>query len=55
MTRNAESAAGDLTTDLAALRQDVAHLAATMSALVQHQTEAVGARAAAAMGAPRTA
>ncbi|MFZ1431446.1 MAG: hypothetical protein WAS21_32385 [Geminicoccaceae bacterium] len=50
MTRNAEGAAGDLTTDLAALRQDVAHLAATMSALVQHQTEAVGVRAAAAMG-----
>ncbi len=48
MTRNAEGAAGDLTTDLAALRQDVAHLAATMSELVQHQTMAVGARAAAA-------
>ena len=53
MTRNAEGAAGDLTGDLAALRQDVAHLAATMSELVQHQTKAVGFRASAAVGDAR--
>jgi ElaB/YqjD/DUF883 family membrane-anchored ribosome-binding protein len=37
MTKNTEGAAGDLTADLAALRQDVARLAETASELVQHQ------------------
>jgi ElaB/YqjD/DUF883 family membrane-anchored ribosome-binding protein len=37
MTKNAEGAAADLTADLAALRQDVAGLAETVSELVQHQ------------------
>ena len=37
MTENTEGAAGDLTADLAALRQDVARLAETASELVQHQ------------------
>ena len=40
MTKNAESLAGDITADLAALRGDVARLAQTMSELVQHQTQA---------------
>ena len=35
MTKNTEGAAGDLTADLAALRQDVARLAETASELVQ--------------------
>ena len=35
MTKN--SAAGDLTTDLGALRQDVGRLAETVSELVHHQ------------------
>ena len=34
-TKNTEGAAGDLTADLAALRQDVARLAETASELVQ--------------------
>jgi ElaB/YqjD/DUF883 family membrane-anchored ribosome-binding protein len=37
MTKNTEGAAGDLTADLAALRQDVGRLAETVSELVQHQ------------------
>ena len=39
MTEHAEGAAGDFAADLAALRQDVAHLAETLSKLVQHQTQ----------------
>jgi hypothetical protein len=35
MTKNTEGAAGDLTADLAALRQNVARLAETASELVQ--------------------
>jgi ElaB/YqjD/DUF883 family membrane-anchored ribosome-binding protein len=50
MTKTPEGAAGDLGADLAALRQDVAHLAETMSQLVQHQTKAVGSRASSAFG-----
>ena len=38
MTEQAEGAAGDFATDLAALRQDVAHLSETLGKLVQHQT-----------------
>jgi ElaB/YqjD/DUF883 family membrane-anchored ribosome-binding protein len=38
MTEHAEGAAGDFAADLAALRQDVAHLAETLGKLVQHQT-----------------
>ena len=53
MTRTAEDAGGDLTADLAALRQDVARLAETMSELVQHETKAVGIRASAAVGDAR--
>jgi ElaB/YqjD/DUF883 family membrane-anchored ribosome-binding protein len=39
MTKPADDGAGDLAADLAALRQDVAHLAETLSKLVQHQTQ----------------
>ena len=39
MTKPADGAAGDLAADLAALRQDVAHLAETFGKLVQHQTQ----------------
>ena len=48
MTKTLEGAAGDLGADLAALRQDVAHLSETMSELVQHRTKAVGVRASSA-------
>ena len=53
MIKSAEGAAGDLTADLAALRQDVARLAETMSELVQHQTGAACLRASAAVGEVR--
>jgi ElaB/YqjD/DUF883 family membrane-anchored ribosome-binding protein len=53
MTRNAEGSAGDLATDLAALRQDVARLAETMSELVRHQTQAAGHRVSDAVGDAR--
>jgi len=39
MTEHAEGATGDFAADLAALRQDVAHLAETLGKLVQHQTK----------------
>ena len=39
MTEHAQGAAGDFAADLAALRQDVAHLAETLGKLVQHQTQ----------------
>jgi ElaB/YqjD/DUF883 family membrane-anchored ribosome-binding protein len=42
VTKNAESAAGDLTADLAALRQDVARLTETIGKLVQHQAQTAG-------------
>ena len=44
MTQNSEGTTGDLATDLAVLRQDVARLADTISGLVQHQTQAAGNR-----------
>jgi ElaB/YqjD/DUF883 family membrane-anchored ribosome-binding protein len=53
MTKSTEGAVGDLAADLAALRQDVARLAETMSELVQHQTGAAGLRASAAVGDAR--
>jgi ElaB/YqjD/DUF883 family membrane-anchored ribosome-binding protein len=53
MTKNAQGAAGDLTADLAALRQDVAHLAETMSQAVRHQTQAAGFRVSEAVGDAR--
>jgi ElaB/YqjD/DUF883 family membrane-anchored ribosome-binding protein len=53
MTTNAEGTAGDFAADLAALRQDVARLAETMSGLVQHQTQAAGHRVSAAVGDAR--
>ena len=39
MTKPAEGDAGAFAADLAALRQDVANLAETLSKLVQHQTQ----------------
>ena len=53
MTTNAEANAGDFATDLAALRQDVARLADTMSEMVQHQKQAAGRRVYAAVGDAR--
>jgi ElaB/YqjD/DUF883 family membrane-anchored ribosome-binding protein len=50
MTKDAQGAGADLTADLAALRQDVAHLAETMSQAVRHQTQAAGFRVSAAVG-----
>jgi ElaB/YqjD/DUF883 family membrane-anchored ribosome-binding protein len=50
MTKNTEGAAGDLTADVTALRQDVARLAETMSKLVRHQTQAAGVRVSEAVG-----
>jgi ElaB/YqjD/DUF883 family membrane-anchored ribosome-binding protein len=53
MTTSAEATGGDFATDLAALRQDVAHLADTMSTLVQHQKQAAGTRVFEAVGDAR--
>ncbi len=50
MTENAEGTAG---ADLAALRQDVARLAETVSKLVQQQTQAAGHRVSEAVGDAR--
>lgn len=50
MTKALEDPTGDLAADLAALRQDVANLAKSMSELMQHQTKAVGVRASTAFG-----
>ncbi len=50
MTESGEGTTGDLAADLAALRKDVAHLAATMNELVQHQTAAAGHRVSEAVG-----
>ncbi len=50
MTTNAEATAGDFATDLAALRQDIARLADTISTLVQHQKQAAGSRVFEAVG-----
>ena len=44
MARNPEESTPDLDADLAALRHDVAQLAASVSALVSHQTQAAGDR-----------
>jgi len=53
MTTNADATAGDFATDLAALRQDIARLADTMSTLVQHQKQAAGSRVFEAVGDAR--
>ncbi len=45
MSMNAQPAAGDFTSDIAALRQGVASLADTMSKLMRHQAQAAGERA----------
>jgi ElaB/YqjD/DUF883 family membrane-anchored ribosome-binding protein len=50
MTENAEGAAGDFTADVAALRQDVARLAETVSDLVKHQVADAQENAGAAKG-----
>ena len=53
MTKNTEGAAGDLTADVTALRQDVARLAETMSELVRDQTQAAAGRVSEAVGDAR--
>jgi ElaB/YqjD/DUF883 family membrane-anchored ribosome-binding protein len=53
MTENAEGTAGDFAVDLAALRQDVARLAETVSKLVQQQTQAADQRVSEAVGDAR--
>jgi len=51
MTENVnKNFARDLAADLAALRNDVARLAETMSELVQHQTQAAGFRVSEVVG-----
>jgi len=50
MAKSAEDISGDLTTDLSAIRQDIARLAETVSGLVQGQTQAAGTAASAAVG-----
>jgi len=50
MTENAEGAAGNFTADVAALRQDVARLAETVSKLVKHQLADTQENARAAKG-----
>ena len=44
MSRNSEAAGGDIATDLAALRQDVARLAESMSALMQGEAQGAAQR-----------
>lgn len=53
MTTSAEATAGDFATDLAALRQDIARLAETLSTMVQHQKRATGTRVVEAVGDAR--
>ena len=53
MTENAEGTAGDFAADMAALRQDVARLAETVSKLLQQQTQAAGHRVSEAVGDAR--
>ena len=53
MSKNAEGAGGDVTADLAAIREDVARLAETISKLMQRQTRAAGPGAAEAVGDAR--
>ncbi len=53
MSKNAEGAGGDVTADLAAIREDVARLAETISKLMQRQTRAAGLGAAEAVGDAR--
>lgn len=53
MIKTAESAAGDVSADLAALRHDVARLAESMSKLVQQQTQAAGHRVSEVAGGAR--
>jgi ElaB/YqjD/DUF883 family membrane-anchored ribosome-binding protein len=50
MTESDAGATGDFAADLAALRKDVAHLAATTRELVQHQTDAASHRISEAAG-----
>ncbi|MGA8171545.1 MAG: hypothetical protein WB816_12055 [Methylocystis sp.] len=50
MSKNTE---GDITADLAALREDVARLAETISKLLQSQTEAAGVGVSEAVGDAR--
>ncbi|HEY8071865.1 MAG TPA: hypothetical protein VIE47_07870 [Methylocystis sp.] len=47
MSKNSE---GDITADLAAIREDVARLAETISKLLQRQTEAAGVGVSEAVG-----
>jgi len=53
MSRSTDDTPPDLAADLAALRQDVARLAETMSELVRHQTHAAGRRVSEAVGDAR--
>jgi ElaB/YqjD/DUF883 family membrane-anchored ribosome-binding protein len=53
MTKIHETADRDLTSDLAALRHDVAHLAETLSQLVQQQAQGAGHRVSEAVGDTR--
>jgi ElaB/YqjD/DUF883 family membrane-anchored ribosome-binding protein len=53
MTKIAEGAAVEFAADLAAVRQDIARLAETMSGLVQHQTRAAGHHVSDAIGDTR--
>jgi ElaB/YqjD/DUF883 family membrane-anchored ribosome-binding protein len=50
MTKPHETAVGDVSADLATLRQDVARLAETISGLVQQQTQAAGQRVSETVG-----
>jgi ElaB/YqjD/DUF883 family membrane-anchored ribosome-binding protein len=50
MSKNAEGAGGDVTADLAAIREDVARLADTISKLMQRQTQAAGLGVSEAVG-----
>ncbi len=53
MSKNAEGAGGDVTADLAAIREDVARLAETISKLMQRQTQAAGLGVSEAVGDAR--
>jgi ElaB/YqjD/DUF883 family membrane-anchored ribosome-binding protein len=50
MSTNVETGAADITSDLSALRRDVASLADTMGKLMRHQAQAAGERAFEAVG-----
>jgi ElaB/YqjD/DUF883 family membrane-anchored ribosome-binding protein len=53
MSKNSEGASGDVTADLAAIREDVARLAETISKLLQRQTQAAGLGVSDAVGDAR--